>query len=76
MRVLQERSTLIHAEVGDTLELYSTDENGFETILLKEVLTEAQVINYIAAVTFEKQELDQLGLDKAIAGVFGHRGKK
>lgn len=75
MRILKEKTTLlINVRPGDGLILYFTDTNtGREYELLRQKITEPMAVNYCAAVIFEKAELDQLGLDKAVGGVFGYK---
>lgn len=74
MRILAQRwnKGRINVLTGDTIELwYDTPER--REVVLTHKFTQPQSFNYYAVVEYEADELQMLGLDSAIAGVFGYR---
>lgn len=76
MRIRQRKDiTPINVMPGDTVHLTWRDERGVDHELLQDTILEPRVIDRVAVVDLEGEELDDLDLDLAegLAGVFGRR---
>ncbi len=62
-----------HVYPGDTLIISAIDIHGVKEKILEEPIKEEMNIDTVMAIQLEKKELNQLGLKKGIAGIFGER---
>lgn len=65
----------IHVLNGDTLKVLHQDENGETTVLCSDTFTSARVIDRVAIVELEDDELAVLGMEQGIGGVVGKRAE-